>query len=83
MNSNSPARSRELRHLELRGFLSPWTRDLKTGTVSRYDPTGCAIYSLPHDGKDLGLKVSADECFVALGFRLLNVPGGCQIEREP
>lgn len=82
MNSNSPTRSRELRHLELRGFLGPWTRDLKTGVVSRHNANGPMAQVLP--GRfDVADKVALDIELCRLGFRLLTVPGGCQIEREP
>lgn len=78
------ARDRELHHLELRGFLSPWTRDLKTGNVTRHTPTGRSVYRLSalEVRSALGdAKAWADERLEKLGFLLLDVPGGCELEK--
>lgn len=84
-NDNSPARSRELRHLELRGFLGPWTRCLKTGTVSRHLMDGRPFAQVTQEEGQAAAdedKTFLDHHLVAdMGRKLLSNPAGCEIEK--
>ena len=60
----------------------PWVRDLRSGQVRREDRTGTVLAYLPSSRGQQAWKSQADNRLRALGWLLVDVPGGCEITKE-
>jgi len=68
----------------MKRLAGPWCRTLvgrERGTVTRYDRAGKMVASLAAGGAID--KATVDELLRCQGFLIVDLPGGCAIEKEP